>query len=228
MWLHVVASATGLEHGNPARGMHFLKPGLGGHAPGQVSVLRENQPGSKRQKTKVNFIYRRRKSETGERRGSLSCLPCPRCVGIGPGLLPWLCGAPQASGSAQLPWPGPALLPCLCGLLRCPGLPSSPGLARPCRPALPVCGLLRRPGLPSSPGPALCSCPACVRAPQVPRSAQLPWPGPSVLPVRAPQAPGSAQLPWPALPRRAHCLPSGTLSPFCLRVFDVLQYNFSF
>lgn len=203
MWLHVIASATGLEHGNPARGMHFLKPGLGGHAPGQVSVLRENQPGSKRQKTKVNFIYRRRKSETGERRGSLSCLPCPRCVGIGPGLLPWLCGAPQASGSAQLPWPGPALLPCLCGLLRCPGLPSSPGLALP-------------------------SCPACVRAPQAPRSAQLPWPCPSVLPVRAPQAPGSAQLPWPALPRRAHCLPSGTLSPFCLRVFDVLQYNFSF
>ena len=151
MWLHVVASATGLEHGNPARGTHFLKPGLGGHAPGQVSVLRENQPGSKRQKTKVNFIYRRRESETGERRGLLSCLPRPRCVGIGPGLLPWLCGAPQASGSAQLPWPGPALLPCLCagssGAQVCPA-----PLAQPCAPALPVCGLLRRPGLPSSPG----------------------------------------------------------------------------
>ena len=185
MWLHVVASATGLEHGNPARGMHFLKPGLGGHAPGQVSVLRENQPGSKRQKTKVNFIYRRRKSETGERRGSLSCLPCPRCVGIGPGLLPWLCGAPQASGSAQLPWPGPALLPCLCGLLRCPGLPSSPGLARPCRPALPVCGLLRCPGLPSSPGPALLSC-LCglLRRPGLPSSPGRPCPdGPTASPL---------------------------------------------
>ena len=104
--------------------------------------------------------------------GSLSCLPCPRCVGIGPGLLPWLCGAPQASGSAQLPWPGPALLPCLCGLLRCPGLPSSPGLALP-------------------------SCPACVRAPQAPGSAQLPWPGPVLLPCLCAGSSGAQVCPAP-------------------------------
>ena len=111
--------------------MHFLKPGLGGHAPEHVSVLRENQPGSKRRKTKVNFIYWRRESETGECRGLLSCLPCPCCVGIGPGLLPWLCGAPQAPRSAQLPWPGPAELPWLCagssGARVCPA-----PLAQPC------------------------------------------------------------------------------------------------
>ena len=136
--------------------MHFLKPGLGGHAPEHVSVLRENQPGSKRRKTKVNFIYWRRESETGECRGLLSCLPCPRCVGIGPGLLPWLCGAPQAPRSAQLPWPSPAVLPWLCA--------GSSG-ARVCPHCVGIGPVLL---------PWLCG------APQAPGSAQLPWPSPAL------------------------------------------------
>ena len=92
-------------------------------------------------------------------------------------------------------------------------------------------GLLRRPGLPSSPGPALPCCPGCVRAPQAPGSAHTALASaPSSCPGCAGllRRPGLPSSPGPALPWRAHCLPSGTLSPFCLRVFDILQYNFSF
>ena len=99
---------------------------------------------------------------------------CPACAGSSGARV---CPAPLAG-------PGPAVLPCLCagssGARVCPA-----PLARPCAPALPVCGLLRCPGLPSSPGPALLSC-LCglLRRPGLPSSPGRPCPdGPTASPL---------------------------------------------
>ena len=70
-------------------------------------------------------------------------------------------------------------------------------------------GLLRHLGLPSSPGPALPFCPACVRAPQVPGSAQLPWPGPALLPCLCAGSSGARVCPAPL----AGPAPTGPLPP---------------
>ena len=91
------------------------------------------------------------------------------------------------------PWPPALAVRGSSGIWVCPA-----PLARPCPSALPV----RAPQVPGSaqlpwPGPALPSCPACVRAPQAPGSAQLPWPGPVLLPCLCAGSSGAQVCPAP-------------------------------